>query len=150
MDEDCYDRIIPGCYGGVGICDYAMLRFRSDLAWCTLADYDVGYFGYATPGSTGATTNQGSYPGSPPSGPGYPSYWYQERDDGWTNGSGNTYHLRYRNDTLGGSSGSPVFNDSGQVHAIHSDSCGSGMCAWNYGMAVSASVATFIQNEAGY
>ena len=146
LPSGCYGRVTPGCFTGVGVCDYAVFYLRGKGAWCNYADYNTGYFGYQTVSSNASSvqTRMGSYPGTPPSG-GYPSLFYHNRSDGWASGN----HLRYRIDTLPGSSGAPTFNSSNQVRSVHSDACGSGSCTYNYGMRMTTTIWEFIKEYGG-
>ncbi len=144
LPSSCYARSTPGCFTGVGVCDYAVLRLRGGGAWCNYNDYNVGYLGHKSVSSSASSvyTRMASYPGTPPSG-GYPSLYYQTRSDSWANGS----QLRYRMDTLGGSSGAPTFNSSNQVRSIHSDQATS---TYNYGMRMTTTMYNWIIHYGGY
>lgn len=151
LPSGCYGRVTPGCFAGVGQCDYAVFYLRGahggNAAWCNFNDYNVGYFGALGVGSgnTGVQTRMGSYPGTPPTG-GYPSLYYHNRSDGWASGD----HLRYRIDTLPGSSGAPTFNSANQVRSVHNDACGSGSCTYNYGMRMTTAMYSFMEEYGGF
>lgn len=146
VPSGCYARTVPGCWNGVaGTCDYAVLALRTFAgAWCDLATYNVGAFGYFTLNgeASGVEARMATYPGSPPSGT-YPSLFYQSRTDAETN---NDSWLYYHNDTLGGSSGGPVYNSSNQMRATH---VGYLSGNWNVGMRLTSTVISFFQGSGG-
>lgn len=158
VSANCYARTVPNCYidavaNGGGdtpedrVCDFSVLTMRGQFgANCTFSTYDTGFFGYddVGPTETNVETRQASYPGTPPSGT-YPVLYFQSRTDGWAQGE----HLRYHNDTLGGSSGSPVYNSAIRLRALHDASCGTGSCDFNYGMRVTGAMISFTENYLG-
>ncbi len=147
LPSGCYARTVPGCWkGNVGECDYAVITLRGRFgAWCEYNDYNVGYFGYRTVNNeyNALEARMATYPASPPSGT-YPSLMYQRRNDAETN---NNDWLYYHNDTLGGSSGGPVFNGSREMRAIH---VGNLSTEWNVGMRLTTSVINFFKAYTGY
>ncbi|HKO49437.1 MAG TPA: trypsin-like peptidase domain-containing protein [Polyangiaceae bacterium] len=146
VPSGCYARTVPGCWTGVGgTCDYAVLALRTFAgAWCDLATYNVGNFGYLTLNNeaSGVEARMATYPGSPPTGT-YPSLFYHNRPDAETQ---NNAWLYYHNDTLGGSSGGPVYNSSNQMRATH---VGYLSGNWNIGMRLTSTVITFFQGSSG-
>lgn len=167
LPRNCYAMTVPSGWSsdvGDDEYDYAVIRLReggSSGAWCNVADYDTGYFGYrgVSGCTTGVSGDMAGYPGkfgpgSPPPGAWvYPTLFDDYRTDGWTSCVTYPNHLWYYNDNSGGQSGAPFwtnYSGSYKVRAINFAIWTGAFDDSNAGRRIDQSVIDFMNKYKGY
>jgi V8-like Glu-specific endopeptidase len=122
----CHARAVPSGWasGGDSASDYGVIILHGRFgANCNTPDYSVGWYDwnwyYVPMGTRSFAGYTVGYPGTPPFGWTYPTMTKSASNDNYLNSGDAILFTYHQMDTSGGQSGSPIFNNSGQVVGIH-------------------------------